>query len=147
MHDTVTQACQMWHSQWRTWYGLAWGEGTACHIPTPTGARSSTIAHPARYPKPSVGSTVWPGRFSGVGHRQQNRDRPEGMTTMGRVLVRWGYTLSNRLRDNGRDRGAGFVEYAGLLLLIVAIVVAVLAAGIDNAIADGIARIVRQVIS
>jgi hypothetical protein len=65
---------------------------------------------------------------------------------MGRVLVRWGYTLSNRLRDNGRDRGAGFVEYAGLLLLIVAIVAAVLALRLDRTIADGIANIVGRVI-
>ena len=65
---------------------------------------------------------------------------------MGRVLVGWGHAVSNRLRSSGRDRGAGFVEYAGLLLLIVAIVVAVLALGLDTAIANAIRNTVGRVI-
>lgn len=65
---------------------------------------------------------------------------------MGRVLVGWGYKISNRLSARNNDRGAGFVEYAGLLLLIVAIVGAVLALGLQDTIADGIADIVGRVI-
>jgi hypothetical protein len=68
------------------------------------------------------------------------------MTTMGRTLVRWGYAVSNRLRGSGRDRGAGFVEYAGLLLLIVAIVGAVLALDLHTEIADAIGNAVASVI-
>lgn len=65
---------------------------------------------------------------------------------MGRALVRWGGAISHRLRHAGRDRGAGFVEYAGLLLLIVAIVGAVMALGLHNTIANAIGSAVSSVV-
>lgn len=65
---------------------------------------------------------------------------------MGRALVRWGGAISHRLRHAGRDRGAGFVEYAGLLLLIVAIVGAVMALDLHTAIANAIRNAVASVI-
>jgi Flp pilus assembly pilin Flp len=68
------------------------------------------------------------------------------MTHMGRVLVGWGYAVSNRLRSRGRDRGAGFVEYAGLLLLIAGIVVAVMTLGLHTEIANAIRKAVSRVI-
>ena len=65
---------------------------------------------------------------------------------MGRVLVGWGHAVATAAPEAVRDRGAGFVEYAGLLLLIVAIVVAVLALGLDTAIANAIRNTVGRVI-
>lgn len=66
---------------------------------------------------------------------------------MGRVLAGWGRRLSSRLRKaNTGDRGAGFVEYAGLLLLIAAIVGAVMALGLDEDIANAIQGAVSSVL-
>ncbi|MFX4290932.1 hypothetical protein [Streptomyces bohaiensis] len=66
---------------------------------------------------------------------------------MGTKLLRWGLTLSSRLKNADRDRGAGFVEYAGLLLLISAIVVAVVALNLHTAVADAIRGAVGRVLN
>lgn len=65
---------------------------------------------------------------------------------MGTKLLRWGLTLSSRLKNADRDRGAGFVEYAGLLLLISAIVVAVVALNLHTAVANAISGAVGRVL-
>ncbi|RKN51977.1 hypothetical protein D7231_35430 [Streptomyces klenkii] len=66
---------------------------------------------------------------------------------MSRLLSNWTHRIASRYRNRLDDRGAGFVEYAGLLLLVAAIVATVIAANIDNQIADGIGGIVNDVLN
>jgi Flp pilus assembly pilin Flp len=61
---------------------------------------------------------------------------------MGRLLLNWRHTIGERLRGRYADRGAGFVEYAGLLILIAGVVVAVfaldIATEVSNAVRDAV---------
>jgi hypothetical protein len=49
------------------------------------------------------------------------------------------------MRGRGRDAGAGFVEYAGLLIIIAAIFTAINALGLDNTISGAISTAVNAV--
>lgn len=66
---------------------------------------------------------------------------------MSRLLSNWTHRIASRYRNRLDDRGAGFVEYAGLLLLVAAIVATVIAANIDDQIASGIGTIVGRVMN
>jgi hypothetical protein len=55
----------------------------------------------------------------------------------------WLPTLRRKLR---RDDGAGFVEYAGLLIIIMGIFLAIKALGLDGKIAGAIGNAVGKVI-
>nr|WP_313896711.1 hypothetical protein [Streptomyces sp. GC420] len=50
----------------------------------------------------------------------------------------WRNTVTTRMRGTYADEGAGFVEYAGLLVLIAAIVTAVVGLGLDTTISNAI---------
>ncbi|RBM11768.1 hypothetical protein [Streptomyces sp. PT12] len=65
---------------------------------------------------------------------------------MSRLLSSWRQTIRGRLSGRYSDRGAGFVEYAGLLLLIAAVVVAVLALPLETTIANAIRDAVGRVV-
>ncbi|WP_053171389.1 hypothetical protein [Streptomyces sp. SBT349] len=65
---------------------------------------------------------------------------------MSRLLSTWRRRIKGRLHGPYSDRGAGFVEYAGLLLLIAAVVVAVLALPLETTIANAIRDAVGQVV-
>jgi Flp pilus assembly pilin Flp len=77
------------------------------------------------------GSTV---RTTGAGAwtRRLNRDQPEERDAMSRLLLKWTRAIGDRTRARYDDRGAGFVEYAGLLLLIATIVSAVMLLDLDT---------------
>ncbi|TDC21086.1 hypothetical protein E1265_18955 [Streptomyces sp. 8K308] len=60
-------------------------------------------------------------------------------------LLQWGRTIAERSRGRYSDRGAGFVEYAGLLLLIAGIVVVVLGLDLDRQIGNFIQTQVNAV--
>ncbi|MFB4194920.1 MULTISPECIES: hypothetical protein [Streptomyces] len=65
---------------------------------------------------------------------------------MSRMLLNWRKTVVTHLTTRRHtDRGAGFVEYAGLLLLIAAIVAAIFSLGLDNVIAQAIDGAVQSV--
>ncbi|MDT0265388.1 hypothetical protein RM844_03675 [Streptomyces sp. DSM 44915] len=55
-------------------------------------------------------------------------------------------TINQRLRPHLDDRGAGFVEYAGLLLLIATVVVAVVSLDIHNDVADAVGNAVADIL-
>ncbi|MHC0430848.1 hypothetical protein ACX6XY_11745 [Streptomyces sp. O3] len=57
---------------------------------------------------------------------------------MANSIRNWKNTVVSRMRGNAADAGAGFVEYAGLLVLIAAIVTAVVALGLDATISGAI---------
>jgi Flp pilus assembly pilin Flp len=64
---------------------------------------------------------------------------------MSRLLLKWTRTLAERTRGRYDDRGAGFVEYAGMLLLIATIVIAVMGLDLDTDIGNFIQNQVNEV--
>ncbi|MFH8294837.1 hypothetical protein [Streptomyces sp. NPDC018059] len=63
-----------------------------------------------------------------------------------RVWVDWTVTVASRIRGRGRDAGAGFVEYAGLMILIAGIFVLIDGLGLDGQISGAIQDAVSDVI-
>ncbi|UFQ17745.1 MULTISPECIES: hypothetical protein [Streptomyces] len=62
------------------------------------------------------------------------------------VWVDWTVTVASRVRGRGRDAGAGFVEYAGLMILIAGIFVLIDGLGLDGQISGAIQDAVSDVI-
>lgn len=60
--------------------------------------------------------------------------------------VAWTQTLGERVRGARRDSGAGFVEYAGLMILIAGIFVAIDSLGLDGKISGAILGAIDNVI-
>lgn len=58
----------------------------------------------------------------------------------------WRRTVVSRMRGAGRDAGAGFVEYAGLMIIIAGIFTMIDGLGLDGAISGAIMRAVNNVI-
>ncbi|WPO76165.1 hypothetical protein [Streptomyces sp. KN37] len=63
-----------------------------------------------------------------------------------RVWVDWTVTVASRVRGRGRDAGAGFVEYAGLMILIAGIYTLIDQLGLDGKISQAIGNAVNDVI-
>ncbi|MEU7579315.1 hypothetical protein AB0B50_17125 [Streptomyces sp. NPDC041068] len=63
-----------------------------------------------------------------------------------RVWVDWTVTVASRVRGRDRDSGAGFVEYAGLMILIAGIFVLIDGLGLDGQISGAIQDAVSDVI-
>ncbi|MFM9372094.1 hypothetical protein [Streptomyces sp. Da 82-17] len=57
----------------------------------------------------------------------------------------WKNAVITRMRGEKSDAGAGFVEYAGLLILIAAIVTAVMGLGLDETISSAIGDAVNEI--
>ncbi|MCZ1001814.1 hypothetical protein O1M63_33250 [Streptomyces mirabilis] len=65
-----------------------------------------------------------------------------------RVGVRvetWAKTVAGRMRGRGWDAGAGFVEYAGLMIIIAGIFTLIDQIGLDGMISGAIRTAVTQV--
>lgn len=63
-----------------------------------------------------------------------------------RVWVDWTVTVASRVRGRERDAGAGFVEYAGLMILIAGIYTLIDSLALDNKISTAIGNAVGDVI-
>lgn len=61
------------------------------------------------------------------------------------VWVTWTNAVGERVRGARRDSGAGFVEYAGLMILIAGIFVAIDQLGLDGKIGTAIGTAVGRV--
>ncbi|MFI1389950.1 hypothetical protein [Streptomyces griseoaurantiacus] len=61
-------------------------------------------------------------------------------------FTRWRKTVVSRMREAGRDTGAGFVEYAGLMIIIAGIFTMIDGLGLDGAISGAIMNAVNNVI-
>lgn len=61
------------------------------------------------------------------------------------VWVTWTNALGERVRGARRDSGAGFVEYAGLMILIAGIFVAIDSLGLDGMISGAIMDAISNV--
>jgi hypothetical protein len=59
---------------------------------------------------------------------------------------RWTRTVVSRMRGAGRDAGAGFVEYAGLMIIIAGIFTLIDSLGLDNMISTAIFNAVQDVV-
>ncbi|MFD1660953.1 hypothetical protein ACFSL4_22795 [Streptomyces caeni] len=57
----------------------------------------------------------------------------------------WGRTVVSRMRGAGRDTGAGFVEYAGLMIIIAGIFTLIDQIGLDGMISGAIRTAVTSV--
>lgn len=64
--------------------------------------------------------------------------------TMSR-FEKWTRTVASRMRGEGRDAGAGFVEYAGLMIIIAGIFTLIDQIGLDGLISGAIRTAVTQV--
>jgi len=62
------------------------------------------------------------------------------------VWVNWTLTIAGRIRGRERDAGAGFVEYAGLMILIAGIFTLIDGLGLDGLISGAILDAVNNVI-
>ncbi|WP_329545736.1 hypothetical protein OG266_15500 [Streptomyces sp. NBC_00554] len=58
----------------------------------------------------------------------------------------WTRTVVSRMRGKERDAGAGFVEYAGLMIIIAGIFTLIDGLGLDGLISDAILNAVNDVI-
>lgn len=58
----------------------------------------------------------------------------------------WKRTVVSRMRGKGRDAGAGFVEYAGIMIIVAGIFVMIDGLGLDGMISGAIATAVGNVI-
>jgi hypothetical protein len=67
------------------------------------------------------------------------------MSRIRRGVGTWGRTVGARMRGAGRDAGAGFVEYAGLMIIVASIFTMIHGLGLDNTIAQAISRAVSNV--
>lgn len=75
--------------------------------------------------------------------------REEAVVLKERVLkvwVDWSVSVASRVRGEGRDAGAGFVEYAGLMILIAGIFVLIDGLGLDGQISGAIQDAVSDVV-
>ncbi|MET7739793.1 hypothetical protein ACFWA4_39420 [Streptomyces sp. NPDC060011] len=57
----------------------------------------------------------------------------------------WTRTVISRMRDTNRDAGAGFVEYAGLMIIIAGIFTLIDQIGLDGLISGAIRTAVTSV--
>ncbi|MET7385004.1 hypothetical protein ACFYPT_16605 [Streptomyces sp. NPDC005529] len=57
----------------------------------------------------------------------------------------WTRTVISRMRDTNRDTGAGFVEYAGLMIIIAGIFTLIDQIGLDGLISGAIRTAVTSV--
>ncbi|GAQ67425.1 hypothetical protein [Streptomyces scabiei] len=58
----------------------------------------------------------------------------------------WRTTVVSRMRGKGRDAGAGFVEYAGIMIIVAGIFVMIDGLGLDGAISEAIGQAVADVV-
>ncbi|QYX82974.1 hypothetical protein [Streptomyces akebiae] len=58
----------------------------------------------------------------------------------------WRTTVSARMRGKDRDSGAGFVEYAGIMIIVAGIFVMIDGLGLDGLISQAILNAVKSVI-
>ena len=58
----------------------------------------------------------------------------------------WKTTVVSRMRGKGRDSGAGFVEYAGIMIIVAGIFVMIDGLGLDGLISQAILNAVKSVI-
>ncbi|WP_149826561.1 hypothetical protein [Streptomyces tailanensis] len=59
----------------------------------------------------------------------------------------WRNTVISRMRGKGRDSGAGFIEYAGIMIIVAGIFVMIDGLGLDGKISEALMNAVNDVIA
>lgn len=62
------------------------------------------------------------------------------------AVSRWRDRVAERLHGRWSDRGASAIEYAGIVIIVAAIILAVRGLGLDTAISSAVAKAVNNVI-
>jgi hypothetical protein len=65
---------------------------------------------------------------------------------MSKAMRRWWRRVAERLHGHESDRGAGAIEYAGIVIIVAGIILAIRGLGLDTAISAGIAKAVNTVL-
>ncbi|OEU85436.1 hypothetical protein DB35_14895 [Streptomyces abyssalis] len=65
---------------------------------------------------------------------------------MSKAMHRWRHRVAERLRGRWSDSGAGAIEYAGIVIIVAGIILAVRGLGLDTAISGGIAKAVNSIL-
>lgn len=65
---------------------------------------------------------------------------------MSRAMIRWRLSVAERLHGRWSDRGASAIEYAGIVIIVAAIILAIRGLGLNTAISGAIAKAVNSVL-
>lgn len=65
---------------------------------------------------------------------------------MSKAMHRWRHQVVVRLHGRWSDRGAGAIEYAGVVIIVAGIILAIRGLGLDTAISGGIAKAVNSIL-
>ncbi|MGW7349800.1 hypothetical protein [Streptomyces phytohabitans] len=61
-------------------------------------------------------------------------------------IRKWSTTAINQMRGRGADRGASSIEYAGIVILVAGIILAIRGLGLDATISGAIGNWVNSVV-
>jgi hypothetical protein len=65
---------------------------------------------------------------------------------MSKAMRRWRRRVAERLRGPESESGAGAIEYAGIVIIVAGIILAIRGLGLDTAISSAIATAVNTVV-
>ena len=65
---------------------------------------------------------------------------------MSKAMRRWRHRVTERLHGGGPDTGAGSIEYAGIVIIVAGIILAIRGLGLDVAISSAIANAVNSIL-
>ncbi|OEV05324.1 hypothetical protein AN219_36410 [Streptomyces nanshensis] len=65
---------------------------------------------------------------------------------MSKAMHRWRHRVAERLRGRWSDSGAGAIEYAGIVIIVAGIILAVRGLGLDSTISSAIGTWVNAVV-
>ncbi|OEV09900.1 pilus assembly protein Flp/PilA [Streptomyces sp. Amel2xB2] len=65
---------------------------------------------------------------------------------MSKAVRRWRHSVTERLHGRWSDRGASAIEYAGIVIIVAAIILAIRGLGLNTAISGAIAKAVNSVL-
>ena len=65
---------------------------------------------------------------------------------MSKAMRRWRHRVVERLRGRESESGAGAIEYAGIVIIVAGIILAIRGLGLDTAISSAIATAVNSIL-
>ncbi|MFC4492843.1 hypothetical protein ACFPA8_01665 [Streptomyces ovatisporus] len=65
---------------------------------------------------------------------------------MSKAMRRWRQRVAERMQGRESESGAGAIEYAGIVIIVAGIILAIRGLGLDTAISAGIATAVNNIL-
>ncbi|GGO51997.1 hypothetical protein GCM10012287_35310 [Streptomyces daqingensis] len=65
---------------------------------------------------------------------------------MSKAMLRWRQRVAERTQGRESESGAGAIEYAGIVIIVAGIILAIRGLGLDTAISAGIATAVNNIL-